>query len=333
MEDVLTTEGLSIGFKTKEKEHIVFDNLNLNIRRGELLCLLGPNGVGKSTLIRTFMGIQPALSGEVSIDNQPMESYSSSELSLKIGAMITEKIDVDFLNVYDLVCIGRYPHTHWLRGMKSEDHEQVGIALKAMEVEQFSQKSLNHLSDGERQRVLIARALAQDTELLLLDEPTSFLDLPHKVETLRLLRNWAYEKQKAILLSTHDFELAMNIADRIWLMGKDKKMHDGSPEDLFLNGSFANCFNSEHVSIDSSTGHFEIKKNLSQSVQVSTSDTNLRFWAGKALRRAGFLDSDEDSHTKLVIGSTEKWEVHMDNQSFSFDNLYSCIQKLKSKLI
>lgn len=326
----LKCENLSIGYKCVSEHKTLFKDLDLEIYKGELLCLLGPNGIGKSTLIKTILGIQPSLKGSIKVNDQDITSYTSRELALEIGAMITEKVDVDYLNVYDLVAIGRYPHTHWLQGLEEKDHQQIKTALRAMEIEHFSTRLFSTLSDGEKQRALIARALAQDTQILLLDEPTSYLDISHKVESLRLLRNWAHQNEKAILLSTHDLELVMGLADRVWLMDQQQKIHIGAPEDLMLDQSFSSCFNAEHIRVNPDNGHLELLQQGTASVDIQ-GPQQVKNWTERAFTRAGFKIKSTQADYQIDIELTNdqvNW-VLREVQPKRFTNIYSCVRHLQ----
>ena len=256
--ETIQLKNLSIGYTTKHGVRVVAEGINGAIRSGELTCLLGPNGVGKSTLLRTLSAFQPAISGEVlftTVNRQPstvnykqISSFSDKELSKLIGVVLTEKPDVRNMTVRELVSLGRSPYTGFWGTCSKEDLRIVDEAIDMVGVGELSRRPVHTLSDGERQKVMIAKALAQQTPVIFLDEPTAFLDYPSKVEVLQLLRRISREAEKTIFLSTHDVELALQLADTLWLMSKTSPstgsgtvegagpMAIGSPKELAASG-------------------------------------------------------------------------------------------------
>ncbi len=214
----------------------VATNLNAALRPGRLTCLLGPNGVGKSTLLRTLCGFQPPLEGQILIDGRDAATMTRKEMSRTIGIVLTERPDVADMCAAEMVAMGRTPYTGFWGSLRAEDKKQVDEALRLVGIEALADRMVHTLSDGERQKVMIAKALAQDTPLILLDEPTAFLDFPSKVETLRLLRRLAHEAGKTIFLSTHDLEMAIQLADDLWLLSTEGLTH-GPAADLSTNGT------------------------------------------------------------------------------------------------
>ena len=253
--ETIQLKNLSIGYTTKHGVRVVAEGINGAIRSGELTCLLGPNGVGKSTLLRTLSAFQPLLAGDVMISHPltsqlaPLSSYSDKELSKLIGVVLTEKPDVRNMTVRELVSLGRSPYTGFWGTCSKEDLRIVDEAIDMVGVGELSRRPVHTLSDGERQKVMIAKALAQQTPVIFLDEPTAFLDYPSKVEVLQLLRRISREAEKTIFLSTHDVELALQLADTLWLMSKTSPstgsgtvegagpMAIGSPKELAASGN------------------------------------------------------------------------------------------------
>ena len=220
--ETVVLKNLSIGYTQKGNEKVVAQGLNAAINSGELTCLLGCNGVGKSTLLRTLSAFQPALGGDIMLDSDgslhPLTSYTDKELSRMIGIVLTEKPDVRNMTVEDLVGMGRSPYTGFWGTLSADDKQIVADAIRMVGIEPLRGRMIHTLSDGERQKVMIAKALAQQTPIIYLDEPTAFLDYPSKVEMMQLLRRLAHEQQKTIFLSTHDVELALQLSDCLWLM-------------------------------------------------------------------------------------------------------------------
>lgn len=298
MKTCLTTHDLQIGYS---KEKPLGNAIDLELLDGELVCLLGPNGAGKSTLIQTLVGKIPAISGSVKLLGKSIVDYTQIELAKSLSMMNTERLNIEYIKVIEVVQMGRYPHQHWLYGGKMLDDELLDDVMASMEVLQFKDRFYNTLSDGEKQRVLIARSLAQDTKVLFFDEPTSFLDITHKVECLHLLREWARKKSKAVVLSTHDFDLAIHLADCIWFFDKHSSFYSGSPEDLMLKGVFANCFNNENIAINPNTGGLQVLTHSKEPLRVQGEQGLKRKWLEKALVRAGYkIDNDERS-SKVVL--------------------------------
>ena len=229
--------GLSIGYKTKQGLRTVASGIDAAIRQGELTCLLGENGVGKSTLLRTLSAFQSSLAGSVMICGRALGDYSDQELAKTIGVVLTEKPDVGLMTVYELVALGRSPYTGFWGRMDDEDHVAVRKAISQVGIDTLSCRQVATLSDGERQKVMIAKALAQETPIIFLDEPTAFLDYPSKVDVLLLLKRISRQSQKTIFLSTHDLELALQLADTVWLMSREEGLLTGTPKELAQQGS------------------------------------------------------------------------------------------------
>lgn len=236
---MLSSISLSIGYHQP-----LASSLNLQLRPAELVCLIGPNGAGKSTLLRTLAGMQSPLKGSVKIDEVDLHSMPALELAKQLAIVLTGRIEAGNLSAYALVTLGRHPYTDWRGTLTPRDEEAVQHAMRLTGSDVLASRPIHELSDGERQRVMIARALAQEPKILLLDEPTAFLDLPRRVDLLQLLKRLSRETQCAILLSTHDLDLALRIADKLWLLSSHGELHIGLPEELALNGSLARIFHS-----------------------------------------------------------------------------------------
>jgi len=230
-------EHLSIGYKTKQGTRVVASDVTASLQRGRLTCLLGENGVGKSTLLRTLSAFQPKLSGSILLEGRPLEDYSDHELARTIGIVLTEKPDVQQMSVTELVEMGRTPYTGFWGRLSTVDHKACSEAISLIGIDHLKDRLVETLSDGERQKVMIAKALAQETPIIYLDEPTAFLDYPSKVEMLLLLRSISRQAQKTIFLSTHDLELALQVADTIWLMDRTEGLQIGTPHELAAQGA------------------------------------------------------------------------------------------------
>ena len=251
-------EDLTIGYTTKGNEKVVACGLNAAINSGELTCLLGQNGIGKSTLLRTLSAFQPALGGKVKLKNSESSDYSElsglsdQQLSRMIGVVLTEKLAIKNMSVEELIGMGRAPYTGFWGRLTEEDHQVVREAIRLVGIEPLAQRMIQTLSDGERQKVMIAKALAQQTPIIYLDEPTAFLDYPSKVEMMQLLRRLAVQEQKTIFLSTHDVELSLQVADCIWLMETDQ-LSVGTPHQLANQGALNRFIEREGITFDKET--------------------------------------------------------------------------------
>ena len=232
----LDLHDLYIGYAEDAARHIVANALNASLPQGVMACLVGANGVGKSTLMRTLSGFQPALRGEVCIDGKKIEAYTPRELSEKVGVVLTERENMPDLTIEEVVAIGRMPYTNFWGRLTADDRRAVDEAIALVGIEALRHKKIGRVSDGERQKTMIAKALAQQTGVILLDEPTAFLDYGSKVSVMRLLNRLAHEQGKSILLSTHDLEIAFQTADEVWILQREG-LQTGTLEDLEQRGA------------------------------------------------------------------------------------------------
>jgi cobalamin transport system ATP-binding protein len=283
---LLQAENLEIGYLSKGDRKTVAGGIHFDLEGGEFVCLLGPNGAGKSTLLRTLAAIQPPLSGTVRICGEDTRTLPSTRKAKILGLVLTERVETG-LSVRELVSLGRAPYTGWLGRLSPEDEAQVDRALEAAGCDGLASRKVAELSDGERQKTMIARVLAQETPVILLDEPTAHLDLPNRIGIMRLLKNLARESGKVILLSTHELDLALQAADQIWLMEPRGRMEIGVPEDLVLNGTFAACFGKNGSVFDISTGAFRFMEPGGELIELIGSGP-AAFWTRRALERKGF---------------------------------------------
>ena len=253
-------KALTTGYRSKRGEHVVSKQITATLQVGELTCLLGPNGAGKSTLLRTLAAFQPPLSGEMLLDGQLLQEYTAQQLAMRIGVVLTERPSIKGMRVREMVAMGRSPYTGFWGGLKAEDEKAVDEAIAQVGIHNLERRQVDTLSDGERQKVMIAKALAQQTPIIFLDEPTAFLDFPSKVEMLLLLRRLAREMQKTVFLSTHDIELALQTADRLWLMGRDtEELIIGTPRELAATGALPRFFSGPGIVFDAEALRFKIR--------------------------------------------------------------------------
>lgn len=306
MNESIRLERLSIGYKGKHGERIVANNICAEIYSGELTCLLGSNGVGKSTLLRTLSAFQPKLSGSIFIGDNEISSYSPKQLARVIGVVLTEKPEVQNMTVLDMVLMGRSPYTGFWGSYSDDDKRLATEAISLVGIEHLSARRVNTLSDGERQKVMIAKALAQQTPVIYLDEPTAFLDFPSKIEMMRLLHKISREAHKTIFLSTHDLELALQLADTIWLMDREKGIVVGSPEDLAIDGTLPSFFSNRGIWFDAMTGLFRVSTEMLSVVRIVGIDGVRKTMVEKALRRNGiYPDVEGISYITIEITDNE----------------------------
>ncbi|ETK08763.1 iron ABC transporter ATP-binding protein [Tannerella sp. oral taxon BU063 isolate Cell 6/7/9] len=294
---------LSIGYPDKHNTKRVAEHLNASIHSGELTCLLGTNGVGKSTLLRTLSAFQPPLGGTIDLLDRPLSTYDDRQLATVIGVVLTEKSDIRNMTVEELVGLGRSPYTGFWGTLKEGDRKIVHEAIARVRIEPLTQRMVHTLSDGERQKVMIAKALAQETPIIFLDEPTAFLDFPSKVEVMQLLHNLTHTLQKTVFMSTHDLELALQIADKIWLMDRTNGIAIGTPEDLSLEGKLSSFFSRKGITYDTETGFFRIDTDYRREIHLHGHGSRYAM-VRKALQRNGIRADRHVADDSLHIDTT-----------------------------
>lgn len=255
--NILSTINLSIGYKTKNSTITIAENLNLNFEKGKLIALVGANGIGKSTLLRTITGIQKPISGTVLLNGTNIHGLDSLTLAQNLSLVLTEKLPPSNLTVFELVALGRQPYTNWIGKLTKNDIVKVHEAMELTQISHLATKKHYEISDGQLQKVLVARALAQDTPLIILDEPTTHLDLFHKVGLFKLLKKLTNETGKCILFSTHDIDMAIQLSDEMIIMTPETVIQD-QPCNLISKGSFTTLFKDDHIVFDSEKGKFLI---------------------------------------------------------------------------
>lgn len=290
-EILLRAENLRIGYLLGKKEIKVCDGMNFELKRGELVALLGPNGAGKSTLLRTLSSSLQPLSGNVLYSGRLLKNISQRDLSRKISVVLTDHTQAGGLTVSELVSLGRQPYTGFFGRLKARDLRLVDEAINSVGLSFKSNSYMAELSDGERQKAMIAKALVQETDVLLLDEPAAFLDVASKLELMALLRQIAVERNCAVLFSSHDVEQALTLSDKLWLMSRDGLLCGGT-EDMVLQGHLSDLFRSNNVRFDLGSGVYRLCSDTSASVSVKAQDLSLLFWAKNALLRNGYGITD-----------------------------------------
>lgn len=256
---ILKTQNLDIGYTSKKENTIVASNINIELESGKLVGLIGANGIGKSTLLRTLTNVQNPLSGYIQINNKNISEYKPLDLAKVMSLVLTEQVASKNLSVFELVALGRQPYTNWVGNLSESDIQNIEIALDQTNIKTLKHKKCFELSDGQLQKVMIARALAQDTDLIILDEPTTHLDMYHKAYILKLLQRLAKETNKTILFSSHEIDLAIQLCDNLIVMTNNEVVSD-EPCNLISKGTFETLFPKDLISFDNKTGSFRVKK-------------------------------------------------------------------------
>ncbi len=321
---ILSTHHLTVGYGKKSLP--LFENLNLELRASELICFMGPNGIGKSTLLRVLAGLQKSLGGNIKYGNSD-ESMDAHAISV----VLTDKVKSAAMTVKDLVTFGRYPYMDWSLKLSARDEEIIQESIRQLRIDYLSDRKLYELSDGQLQMVMIAKALAQDTPIILLDEPTAHLDLNNRVEIMNLLRSLARKTNKAIVIATHELDLAIQTADTIWLTGKNKNLLPGIPVDLILNDSFDEIF--QFKGFDLKTGKIQHEPFRETAIQL-TGDGHALLWTKNALERNGYTITKVKTEIRVSIAEKNgriTWDLTSPINQETFDSLYELVEAI-SKL-
>lgn len=306
----LSTKNLSVGYGN----HILLSDLNLELNSGELVCFMGSNGIGKSTLIKTLMGVERPLGGEIIFsETGPIEKVAS--------VVLTDRVHHPQLKVRELIMLGRYPYLNWNLKLEAEDERQIQHAIDQTRIPHLVDKKIAELSDGQMQMVMIARALAQQTKILLLDEPTAHLDLNNRVEIMNLLKRLTRETNRAILIATHELDLALQTADKVWIAGADKKIKSGIPEDLVLDGSFDTAF--QFKGYDLKTGKISHEEFRGKKICVKGEGYAL-LWTKNALERNGYSLVEEGENVIEIFSDETRTKWRMSGKEFL--NIHSLLR-------
>ena len=328
---MLETSSLTIGYRTKGRSRTVAQGLDLQLGTG-LVALLGPNGAGKSTLLRTISGLQSPLEGRVRLLDQPMEELSARQIARRVAVLFSGRPRAAQLTAKELVALGRQPHTGWWGRLGPQDRQQVERALETAGADDLAARPVAELSDGECQKVAIARALAQEARVMLLDEPTAFLDLPRRVDLLHRLRDLTRDSGQAIVFSSHDLDLALQHADRLWLLSSDGVLSQGAPEDLVLDGSLEEAFRRQGVVFDASSASFRVRAAAGVPVAVVGEDGLAKQWTRHALRRVGLVEGSGPDLPRVEVderGSAPRWIVTQGHDRSEHDSLESLVCHLE----
>jgi len=287
----LEGKGLTLGYLHQKTRKLILEDLDFQLFTGELTCLLGPNGVGKSTLIKAILGQINPWKGEILLENEPIQNFNTENLAKRISVVLTDPVFPGNMTVGQLVALGRTPHTGWSGRLNEQDREIVEKALSDTKIAYVRDERLSEISDGQRQKAMIARALAQDGQLIILDEPTAHLDLVNRFEIMQLLREIAATKGKSVLVVTHDLDIAVETADRFWLMNCGTPVVSGKPEDLIISGEINLLLPGEKYRFSLERGKMEFE--IEGSKFEFSGPQELVFWVKKALLKAGIGEITE----------------------------------------
>lgn len=316
---------LVTGYHTRKGRKVIGESLNAEVDQGQLICLLGPNGAGKSTLLKTLSGFIPPLDGTIAIEGRNLTEYSDTELSRMVGVVLTDRVHMSNMSVTELVGMGRSPYTGFWGRLSDVDRNVVDESMAMVGITDLRGRMVDTLSDGERQKAMIAKALAQHTPVIFLDEPTAFLDYPSKVDIMKLLHRISHNESKTVFLSTHDLELALQIADGIWLIDKEKGLVTGTPEDLALSGDLASYFERPGIRFDVETGMFRVIDGVLHSVRVQGEGVRASM-IKKALMRNGISADCDSCGSPLILVGDDAFYV----DGMRFELISDVIRKVNS---
>ena len=304
-------DSLTIGYTNKKQYTKVAQNINASFYAGELTSLIGPNGIGKSTLLRTISKLQLKHKGDIYLYNQNLNEIKKNQLATMLSVVLTERPTIYNITVKEMIGMGRSPYTNYWGTWSKDDELIISEAVKMVGVEKLTHRKFDTLSDGEKQKVMIAKALAQQTPIIILDEPTSFLDYPSKIELMQLLHRLTQEMQKTILFSTHDLDLALQVCDKMALMESDKIII-GTPEDLSLNNQLTHYLKSEGMTFDSQRGLFKVKHKVQRGIRITGSGVSYNM-VQKALQRKGILSHKTIASKGYISIDTKCYTLHTPN--------------------
>jgi iron complex transport system ATP-binding protein len=315
----IALEQATVGYSSR---HPLLQRVNLTAEEGELITLVGRNGTGKSTLLRSILGLQPLLSGICRLRGIPLHEYDPLRRARTVS-YVSSHLARTSVTVRELVSLGRIPYTGWLGRQGERDRRMIELAVREVGMEEHVDRSMERLSDGERQRVMMARAFVQDTPVMLLDEPAAYLDIPNKYELVRILSAFR-DQGKTIIYSSHDLETALLCADKFWVI-HGGIIHQGSPEDLGLSGLFDRIFETSGIRFDTGSGRFRYSGELHEEISLSGEPGPAVVWTTSALERAGFRLTENNGLSVTVRISERgfRWTVRRGGEEFGFENLYS----------
>lgn len=321
-------ENLSVGYEQPGGTPLeILKGINFSATQGEMVALIGCNGIGKSTLLRTLAGFQNYFSGKIKINNNELSQVGAKEMARIMSFVSTENIRVANMTVFDLVAFGRFPYTNWMGRLTENDRREVDEAIEKVGLRGFENRQITRISDGERQRAMIARAVAQDTPVIFLDEPTAFLDVSNKYEIFHLLQVLTKERGKTIVLSTHDLNIALREVDKLWIVTEEGTFQ-GAPEDAVLNGWLEQLFKNEHIGFDLQEGEYFFKKEFKAKVKVEGEGLPM-IWTLRALNRLGYqivIKAEPDFCVEVLENS---WQLKTKRGTQVFTSVYDLLVHLR----
>ncbi len=326
----LTTDNLAIGYSGKGGVlKLLQKDVNEKLIEGEFICLLGPNGCGKSTLIRTLAGIQSPVSGKIFFEGTEIQELSNEERSNLLSVVLTDNSAVGNITVSEIVAIGRYNYTNWMGTLSLHDRQKIIESLENVSLVELKNRKFGTLSDGEKQRTFIAKGLASDAPVMLLDEPTAHLDIPNKVGIMTLLRQLTRISQRSVLVATHELDLALKLSDEIWLMLSDQTIYKGTPEELISSGYLDVVFGNELLQFSSITGNFGMNTKSVGSVILEGGGEYLEI-TRQALGRIGFIiEATGKKNSNKVVVDGKHWKVSIGNKVIESDSLSETCRLLR----
>ncbi len=332
---VIKVNDLTAGYKKGRERKVVIRQINFEIFSAEMVCLAGSNGIGKSTLLKTLAGLLPALSGEIQLVDRALGNYSKDEIAKLLSIVLTSKIPTGNMISRELIALGRYPYTNWYGMLSDSDNLKIDEAIGLTGTSDIQDQPVHELSDGQLQKVLIARALAQDCKIILLDEPTAHLDLVNKIMIMKLLKDLSASTGKAILLATHELDLALQVSDRLLLLTGDSTIIDGTPEDLVINGTIQEFIKHGDVHFDPETGKFlPVFAGGNKIGLEGDHGVELR-WTRNALERNGFSVTEEKSEVSVICknkGQDFVWKIKRSREEETVHSIQELLISLKKNI-
>lgn len=322
-------DNLSIGYKSRKGERIVAKGISATIKGGELTCLLGPNGAGKSTLLRTLAAFQPRCGGSISICGRSIDDYKAAEMAKVVAIVLTDKPDAKNMTVGELVAMGRSPYTGFWGTLSDSDRNAIAEAMATVGIESMERRNISTLSDGERQKAMIAKAMAQQTPAVLLDEPTAFLDFASKADTMRLLRRISHSLGKVVLMSTHDLDLALQTADTLWLLGNDGQIAIGTPEDMAVDGRLQAFFAHDGIVFDAQTGLFTTSNETECSIGVAGPQGLRLTMLCKALNRNGMSPAPPHADRPEITVGDDTFTISANGNETTVSTISDAVETVK----
>ncbi len=327
---ILSMQNADFGYNTKSGKKVLLSGLNLKVRDSELIGLIGRNGSGKSTMLRTLVRLQGMLNGKILLNGKDILDYHRYEFAKMVAFVSTGVVDQEVMTIKELVSLGRFPYTNWIGRLLPEDQNIIENCIKMVGIEYLSEHKLNEVSDGERQRAMIARTLAQNTPVIILDEPTAFLDLPARYDLINLLYDLT-RKGKTIIYSSHDLNITVKFSDKLWIIDNES-VFEGSPEDMILNMNISKIFESDKITFNPDNGDFELKRTSEKAVSLMGNDQLSLNWTKQALIRNGYKVSTPGPHIPGIEIKKEKdgniWILQNEKQNLSYRSIYELLLAL-----